>query len=107
MIAAGTASATAGRKRQRARSQGAAPEEGLGFDPGEEADLFYDGPDGEVADPAAVQLKAQQLAALEEEEEELEAEEEGALTRQHEEERTRGVMTLHRMSDPRREAEEN
>ena len=84
----------------------------MGFGPGEDSavGLFYDGPEGEVEDPAAVQLKAQPLAAREREEEELEALEgdlEEAVIRQHEEERARGVMTLHRKSDPRQEAEEN
>ena len=113
MIAAGTASATAGRKRQRALSQGAAPEDGLGFAPDDsvilgdekEADLFYDASNGKAADPAAVQAKAQELEALEEELEFFDAEEEEAHSRQHAEARARGVMSM--ISGTRPEDEED
>ena len=88
-------------------SQGAAPEESgelLGFDPDDslivgdekEAALFYDASDGKAVDPAdpAVQAKAEELEALEEELEFGEAEEEEAVSRWHAEARARDVMSI-------------
>ena len=110
-------SATATRKRPRARSQGAAPEEGLGLPPEDtvimgaekEDNLFRDAPEGagEAVDPATLQKRRQDLEAIAEEFEMIAAEEDEAHARQHNEMRARGLMAMMNCRPPQPEEDCN
>jgi len=97
-------SATAPRKRPRAGSREADPEDGLGFPPEDtvimcaekEDNLFQDAPEeaGEAVDPATMQKRRQDIEEQVEELETLAAEEEEADERQDNEMRARDVMAM-------------